>query len=147
VIVGGGSAGCILAERLSADGSASVLVLEAGGRDNHWLFHLPIGTARAWNRPQSNWNYFSEPEPFANNPRIFHPPGKVLGGSAAINMMAYVRGHAGDYDRWAQTGLTDWSYERSLPYFKRSETFLKGADDYHGGAGPILTQPAPGETP
>ena len=147
IIVGGGSAGCILAERLSADRNTTVLLLEAGGRDRHFLFHLPIGAARVWNRPASNWNYISEPEPFADNRRIAHPRGKVLGGSAAINMMAYVRGHAGDYDRWAQMGLADWSYERVLPYFSRAETFLDGADDYHGGDGPILTQRAADATP
>lgn len=147
IVVGGGSAGCVLAERLSADGRASVLLLEAGGFDRHFLFHLPIGAARVWNRPASNWNYVSEPEPFADNRRIAHPRGRVLGGSAAINMMAYVRGHAGDYDRWAQMGLADWSYERVLPAFRRAESFLHGADDFHGGGGPILTQRAADTTP
>ena len=147
IVIGGGSAGCVLAERLTADGQNSVLLLEAGGHDRHFLFHLPIGAARVWNRPASNWNYVSEPEPFADNRRIAHPRGRVLGGSAAINMMAYVRGHAGDYDRWAQMGLADWSYERVLPFFRRAETFLHGADDYHGGDGPILTQRAPPATP
>ena len=146
IVVGGGSAGCILAERLSAGGQ-TVLLLEAGGPDRHILFHLPIGAARVWNRPASNWNYTSEPEPYADNRRIPHPRGKVLGGSAAINMMAYVRGHAGDYDRWAQTGLRDWSYERVLPYFRRAETFLEGGDDFHGADGPILTQRAADGTP
>ena len=147
VIVGAGSAGCILAERLSADGVNRVLVLEAGGRDRHPLLHLPIGVARVWNRPDFNWNYYSEPEPAADNRNIFHPRGKVLGGSASINMMAYVRGNAGDYDRWAQKGLREWGYDRVLPYFKRCETYLKGADNYRGDAGPILTQPTPTTDP
>lgn len=147
IVVGGGSAGCILADRLSVDRGVRVLVLEAGGPDSHWLFHLPIGAARAWNRPQSNWSYFSEPEPHAGNRRIFHPRGKVLGGSAAINMMAYVRGHAADYDRWAQMGLRDWSFDRVLPYFRRAESFAGGSDTYHGGDGPILTQRAADATP
>lgn len=147
VIVGGGSAGCILAARLSAEGANSVLVIEAGRLDRHPLLHLPIGVARVWNRPDFNWNYFSEPEPAANNRNIFHPRGKVLGGSASINMMAYVRGNAGDYDRWAQMGLREWGYDRVLPYFKRCETYLKGADDYRGDRGPILTQPTPTTDP
>ncbi len=147
IVVGGGSAGCILAERLSADGRTRVLILEAGGIDRNWLLHLPIGAARVWNNPAFNWSYQSAPEPHANGRSIYHPRGKVLGGSAAINMMAYVRGNPGDYDRWAQMGLTDWSYEKVLPYFRACESFKEGADDWRGGVGPILTQRHPASDP
>jgi choline dehydrogenase-like flavoprotein len=147
IVVGGGSAGCILAERLSADAKTRVLVLEAGGIDRNWLLHLPIGAARVWNNPTFNWSYQSAPEPHANGRSIYHPRGKVLGGSAAINMMAYVRGNPGDYDRWAQIGLSEWSYDKVLPYFRACESFKNGADDWRGGEGPILTQRHPAADP
>ncbi len=147
IVVGAGSAGCIVAARLSEVEGSKVLVLEAGRTDDNWLIHIPFGTARIWNDPRFNWSYQSEPEPYVNERSLFHPRGKVVGGSAAINMMAYVRGNAGDYDRWAQKGLTDWSYERVLPYFKKSESHALGANEYHGGDGPLRTQPTPSPHP
>ena len=120
IIVGAGSAGCVLANRLSENLSHRVLILEAGKKDSNWLIHIPMGVAKIWNQDRFNWSYHSEPEPHMENRKLYHPRGKVLGGSSAINMMAYVRGNSGDYDRWAQMGLTDWSYERVLPYFRRA---------------------------
>lgn len=136
VIVGAGSAGCVLTNRLSADGDNRVLVLEAGGRDDDFMIHMPLGVGKVWQDPKLNWNYMSEPEPHANGRQLFHPRGKVLGGSSSINMMAYVRGNHGDFDRWRQKGLTGWSYDDVKPYFKRAEAFQDREDDYHGADGP-----------
>jgi len=137
VIVGAGSAGCVLAYRLSADPAVRVLVLEAGGRDRHPLIHVPIGLGRMWQHRMFDWGYDSEPEPEMLGREIEAMRGKVLGGSSSINVMAYVRGHPGDYDRWAQKGCTGWSYADLLPYFKRCERWEGGEDAYRGGAGPL----------
>ena len=139
VIVGAGSAGCVLAYRLSADG-ASVLVLEAGGPDKSWLIHVPLGVGKVWNGPRFNWSHTSDPEPNLGGREIFHPRGKVLGGSFSINMMAYVRGHRGDFDRWRQMGLDGWAYADVLPYFKRAETFEDPHNDFHGSDGPLTVE-------
>ena len=147
IVVGAGSAGCVLANRLSENSSHRVLILEAGKKDSNWLIHIPMGVAKIWNQDRFNWSYYSDPEPHMENRKLYHPRGKVLGGSSAINMMAYVRGNSGDYDRWAQMGLTDWSYERVLPYFCKAETFITGANDYHGEDGPVKTQPNPSADP
>lgn len=136
IVVGAGSAGCVLTNRLSADGSNKVLTLEAGDRDKSFMIHMPLGVGQVWHDPKFNWSYESEPEPHADNRRLFHPRGKVLGGSSSINMMAYVRGNHGDYDRWRQKGLAGWSFDDVLPYFKRAESFQDGGDDYHGSDGP-----------
>ncbi len=136
VVVGAGSAGCVLAHRLSEDGGSRVLVLEAGVRDDSMFIHLPLGVGKVWNDPRFNWSYMSDPEPNLGGRRIFHPRGKVLGGGSSINMMAYVRGHRGDFDRWRQTGLGGWSYDDVLPYFKRSESFEDAGNPYHGSDGP-----------
>ncbi|MBI3524838.1 MAG: GMC family oxidoreductase N-terminal domain-containing protein [Betaproteobacteria bacterium] len=143
IIVGSGTAGCILANRLSADPRRRVLLLEAGPSDRDWLLHIPLGVGEVWNAPRFNWPYTSEPEPHLDSRRLRLPRGKVLGGSSSINMMAYVRGHRGDFDRWDCSGLPGWSYAEVLPYFRRSETFLGGEDRYRGGSGPMLTQSAP----
>ena len=145
IVVGAGSAGCVLANRLSADPKNSVLVLEAGKKDSNPLFHIPTGTAKIWNDAKYNWSYMSEPEPHMNNRRLYHPRGKVLGGSSSINMTAYVRGNRGDYDRWGQLGLADWTYDKVLPYFKKSENYLTEHNDYHGDSGPMKTAIAPTE--
>ena len=137
VIVGAGSAGCVLAYRLTADPSIRVLVLEAGGRDTHPLIHVPIGLGKIWEHRMFDWGYDTEPEPRLDNRRIEAMRGKVLGGSSSINVMAYVRGHRGDYDRWAQNGCRGWSYAEVLPYFKRCENWEKGENAWRGADGPL----------
>ena len=136
IVVGAGSAGCVLTHRLSENGDNRVLTLEAGDRDKSFMIHMPLGVGQVWHDPKFNWSYESEPEPHADNRRLFHPRGKVLGGSSSINMMAYVRGNHGDYDRWRQKGMAGWSFDDVLPYFKRAEAFQDGDDPYHGSDGP-----------
>lgn len=140
IIVGAGSAGCVLAARLGEDTGRRILVLEAGGDDKHWLIHLPLGVGKVWNDPRWNWNFVSEPEPNLDNRRIDHPRGKVVGGSSSINIMAYVRCHRFDYDRLPQMGLKGWSFADVLPYFKRSEGFDEGGNLYRGDSGPLKTR-------
>jgi choline dehydrogenase-like flavoprotein len=137
VIVGAGSAGCVLAYRLTADPAIRVLLLEAGGRDTHPLIHVPIGLGKIWEHRMFDWGYDTEPEPRLDHRRIEAMRGKVLGGSSSINVMAYVRGHRLDYDRWAQSGCAGWSYAETLPYFKRCERWEHGENTWRGGGGPL----------
>lgn len=145
IVVGGGSAGAVLTNRLSEEPSNKVLVLEAGAVDHWWdiRIHMPAALSYLLTGTQRNWAYQSDPEPYMNNRRIFQPRGKVLGGSSCINGMIWIRGNAMDYEKWAQEpGLENWGYANCLPYFKKVETRLIGGDDYRGDEGPLkLTTP------
>jgi choline dehydrogenase len=150
VVVGGGAAGCVLANRLSADPRHRVLLLEAGGPDYWWdvFIHMPAAMGMAMNSRRHNWNYVSEPEPHLGGRRIVHPRGRVLGGSSSINAMTYVRGHRANFDRWAEiTGMPEWDYAHCLPYFRRAEDSAVVDDSYHGHGGPQGLDLAPADNP
>ena len=135
IIVGAGSAGCVIANRLSADPSIRVLLLEAGGKDTNPWIHIPVGYFKTLHNPKTDWCYKTEPEAELNGRSLDWPRGKTLGGSSSINGLLYVRGQAEDYDHWAQSGNTGWSYDDVLPLFKRSESYELGADEMHGADG------------
>jgi choline dehydrogenase len=137
VIVGAGSAGCVLANRLSADPRHQVLLIEAGGNNRHPFLHIPAGWAANFNNPKVDWGYQTEPEAELGDRPMYWPRGKVLGGSSAINGMVYVRGVPLDFDRWAQAGATGWSWDEVLPYFTRAEAQQTHHDEFHGDGGPL----------
>ena len=141
IIVGAGSAGCVLANRLSADPSVSVLLLEAGGSDDDTRIHDPRAWAKLW-KTTCDWSYITEPEPSFDGRSLDWPRGKVLGGTSSLNAMIYIRGHQTDYDHWVALGNSGWSYDEVLPYFKRSENNNRGATELHGVGGPLpVTDP------
>jgi choline dehydrogenase len=143
IIIGAGSAGCVLANRLTADGKTRVLLLEAGGKDNSILVKMPAGVGSLIkDKGAYNWGFWTEGEPHLDDRKLWWPRGKGWGGSSSINGMIYIRGHARDYDQWRQMGLSGWSYGEVLPYFKRSETLEGGGDDYHGSDGPLYVSKA-----
>ncbi|QBF33237.1 GMC family oxidoreductase [Thalassococcus sp. S3] len=137
VIVGAGSAGCVLANRLSADPKVKVVLLEAGGKDTNPWIHIPVGYFKTMHNPKVDWCYRTEPDPGLNGRSIDWPRGKVLGGSSSLNGLLYVRGQKEDYDRWRQMGNEGWGWDDVLPLFKKSEDQERGADDYHGTGGPL----------
>ncbi|NNF56115.1 MAG: choline dehydrogenase [Acidimicrobiales bacterium] len=150
IIVGGGSAGCALANRLSADPANRVLVLEAGRTDWKWdvFIHMPAALAYPIGSRFYDWKYESEPEPHMNGRRVYHARGKVLGGSSSINGMIFQRGNPGDYQKWAeQPGMEQWDYAHCLPYFKRMENCLAGEDEWRGGDGPLILERGPATSP
>ena len=137
VIVGAGSAGCVLANRLSASGRHSVLLLEAGPKDTNLWIHVPLGYGKLFKDKTVNWMYQTEPEPGLNGRSIFQPRGKVLGGSSSINGLVYIRGQREDFERWRQRGNAGWGYDDVLPYFRKAEDQQRGADEFHGTGGPL----------
>jgi len=135
IIIGAGSAGCVLANRLTANGQNNVAVFEAGKPSNIWKVKMPLAILYTMHDPKYNWKYYSEPEPHLHNRRLFCPRGKMIGGCSAHNGMVFVRGNPNDFERWASFGLTDWSYEKVLPYFKKIESWSEGENEFRGGSG------------
>jgi choline dehydrogenase len=143
IVTGAGSAGCVVAARLSESGRYRVLLLEAGDRDRYPWIHVPMGYGRLFSNPRVNWMYESEPEPELEGRTMYQPRGKVLGGTSSINGMVYMRGNPGDYDGWRQRGCAGWDWDSVLPYFRKAEDQERGADPFHGVGGPLRVSDQP----
>jgi len=141
IVIGAGSAGCVVASRLSEDAGCSVLLLEAGGSDDHWTIRMPLGFLSAMMNPRFAWGFMSEPEAALGGRPLWVPRGRILGGCSSINGMFYMRGHPADFDEWRDLGCDGWGYSDVLPYFKRSETSWRGESFYHGAKGPLHVVP------
>ena len=144
IVTGAGSAGCVVASRLSESGRHRVLLLEAGPPDRNPWIHIPLGFAKTYVDPAVNWKFETEPQPQLGNRRLYLPRGKTLGGSSSINGMVYIRGNHGDYDEWRQRGCEGWDWDSVLPYFKKAQNQIRGADDFHGVGGPLHVSDQPG---
>lgn len=147
IVIGAGSAGCVIANRLTEDAGVRVLLLEAGGQDSSMFIHMPASAAIAARDPRITWGYNTDPEPHLDDRSIQEVRGRVLGGSSSVNGMVANRGNPRDYDGWAAGGLPTWSYAHVLPYFRKMETFDRGADDWRGGAGPQHIETCPATNP
>ena len=140
IIIGAGTAGCILANRLTENENIKVLLIEAGGKDTNPWIHIPGGYFKTMHNPKTDWCFITEEEKFCNNRKMLIPRGKTLGGSSSINGMLYIRGHANDYNYWRQLGNIGWSWEDVLPYFKKSEDYRISKSEFHGTDGPIKVE-------
>jgi choline dehydrogenase len=147
IIVGAGSAGCVLANRLTASGRHRVLLLEAGPADRNLWLHIPLGYGKLFTDRRHNWCYATEPQPECAGREVIAPRGKVLGGSSSINGLIYIRGQAEDFNQWRQLGNTGWGYDDVLPYFRKAESNERGADELHGGDGPLAVSNARDQHP
>jgi choline dehydrogenase-like flavoprotein len=143
IVTGAGSAGCVVAARLSENGRFRVLLLEAGPPDTNPWIHIPLGFARTYVNPRVNWKFETQPQPQLKNRRLYLPRGKTLGGSSSINGMIYIRGNHGDYDEWRQRGCEGWSWDSVLPFFRKAENQARGEDEYHGVGGPLHVSDQP----
>ena len=137
IVVGAGSAGCIVASRLSESGRHSVLLIEAGGEDKSFWFKIPVGYAKSYYNPKVNWMYRTEPEPFVNQREVFIPQGRTLGGGSSVNAMIYIRGQAEDYEEWKNAGCQGWGWADVLPVFRRCEANARLGGQLHGQQGPL----------
>jgi choline dehydrogenase len=147
IIIGAGSAGCVLANRLTESSNNTVGLFEVGKSSDMWKVKMPLALLYTMHDPKYNWKYYSEPEPYLNNRRLFCPRGKMIGGCSAHNGMVFVRGNRNDYERWKNFGLKSWSYEKILPYFKKIETWSGGEDQYRGSFGLLPVNQSKNDNP